>query len=230
MLNGASDSTPDDRAYAGAAYVIAVEAGLDVAPDIMRRQLKVDAVPRVYLEQLAVGALGAYHGHGATLKGDTLYLPWDTDPELLGARATIVHELTHAKTDRDKVELTNAQDEARSFEAQMNYVVAQIKPLTGAARAKAVSEAATKGGKLEVLAALGAIRDEQDPPYPDSVTVVDELNKAVTDGLPDIAPYLAMPIMRLYDEEVKEIAKRYAKRKPSGHASTDGFGGESALD
>ena len=230
MLNGASDSTPDDRAYAGITYVVAVEAGLDVAPDILRRRLKIDAVPRLYLEQLAANALGAYHGRGATLKGDTLYLPWDTDPELLGARATIVHELTHAKTDRDKVELTNAQDEARSFEAEMRYVLAHIQPLTGPARAQAISEAAKGSGKLEVLAALGAIRDDQDPPDPDAVTVVDELNKAVTDGLPDIAPYLAMPILRLYDAEVKEIAKRYAKLKPSGRASTDGFGGESALD
>ncbi len=230
MLNGASDSTPDDRAFAGVTYVVAMEAGLDVAADILRRRLKIDAVPRVYLEQLAANALGAYHGRGATLKGDTLYLPWDTDPALLGARATIVHELTHAKTDRDKVELTNAQDEARSFEAEMRYVVAQVRPLTGAARTQAISEAAKGSGKLEVLAALGAIRDEQDPPDPDAVTVVDELNKAVTDGLPDIAPYLAMPIMRLYDAEVREIAKRYAKRKPSGRATTDGFGGESALD
>ena len=230
MLNGASDSTPDDRAFAGVTYVIAVEAGIDVAPDILRRQLKIDAVPRAYLAKVDANAEGAYFSHGGTLKGDTLYLPWDTNPDLLGERATIVHELTHAKTDRDKAEVTNAQDEARSFEAEMRYVIGHIKPLTGPARTQAISEAATGSGRLEILAALGAIRDDADPPDPDTVTVVEELNKAVTNSLPDIAPYLAIPILRLYDEEVKEIAKRYAKRRPGARSATDAFSGESALD
>ena len=36
MLNGASDSTPGDRAYAGAAYVIATSEGMtDIAREIM---------------------------------------------------------------------------------------------------------------------------------------------------------------------------------------------------
>jgi hypothetical protein len=230
MLNGASDSTPDDRAFAGVAYVIAVEAGLDLASDILGRRLKVDAVPREYLAKVDAEAKGAYYARGGTMKGDTLYLRWDTDPDRVDARGTIVHELTHAKTDKAKAEVTNAQDEARSFEAEMRYIVAQIQPLTGAARTQAISEGATGGGKLEILAALGAIRDDQDPPDPDSVTVVEELNKAITDSLPDIAPYLAMPIMRLYDATLKAVSERYAKHKPSARATTDGFGGESALD
>jgi hypothetical protein len=230
MINGASDSTPDDRAYAGAAYVIAVEAGIDVAPDILRGRLKIDAVPSAYLAKVDPDAKGAYFARASTLKGDTLYLRWDTDPERLDARATIVHELTHAKTDRDKPEITNAQDEARSFEAEMRYVVAHIKPLTGTARTQAVNEAATGSGRLEILAGLGAIRDDQDPPDPDDLKVVEELNQTVKNNVPDIAPYLAIPILRLYDEEVKEIAKRYAKRKPGARSVTDAFSGESALD
>jgi hypothetical protein len=230
MLNGGSDSTPDDRAFAGVAYVIAVEAGIDVASDILQRRLKIDAVPRAYLAQVDANAEGAYYSRANTLKGDTLYLPWDTNPELLGERATIVHELTHAKTDKEKAEVTNAQDEARSFEAEMRYIVAHIKPLTGPARTQAIGDAAPGRGRLEILAALGAIRDDQDPPDPDALAVVEELNKAVTNSLPDIAPYLAMRILRLYDEEVKEIAKRYRTRKPGARSVTEGFSGESALD
>jgi hypothetical protein len=230
MLNGASDSTPDDRAYAGAAYVIAVEAGIDVAADILRGRLKIDAVPSAYLAKVDADAKGAYFSRGGTLKGDTLYLRWDTDPERLDARATIVHELTHAKTDRDKAEVTNAQDEARSFEAEMRYVIAHIKPLTGAGRTQAINEAATGSGRLEILAGLGAIRDDQDPPDPDDLKVVEELNSTVRNSVPDLAPYLAIPILRLYDEEVKEIAKRYRKRRPGARSVTEGFAGESALD
>jgi hypothetical protein len=230
MLNGASDSTPDDRAYAGLTYVVAHQAGLGVAADIPTGRLKIDAVPRAYLALVDADAEGAYFAHGATAKGDTLYLPWDTDPERLDDRATIVHELKHAATDKEKAEVTNAQDELRSFEAQMRYVVAEIKPLTGAARTRAVTEAAAGGGQVEILAALGAIRDDGDPPDTDSVKVVEELNKAVTNSLPDLAPYLALSIMGLYEESLKAVAKRYAKRKPSGRSRTDGLTGESALD
>jgi hypothetical protein len=230
MLGGASDSTPDDRAFAGAAYVIAREAGLDVASDIPTGKLKVDAVPRAYLALVDADAEGAYFAHGGTTKGDTLYLPWDTDPDRLDDRATIVHELKHATTDKEKANVTNAQDELRSFEAQMRYVVTQAKPLTGAARTKAISEGATGGGRVEILAALGAIRDDEDPPDTDALKVVEELNAAVTNGLPDLAPYLALSIMDLYEESLKAVAKRYERRHPSARSRTDGLGGESALD
>jgi hypothetical protein len=230
MLGGASDSTPDDRAYAGLTYVIAVQAGLGVAADIPPGRLKIDAVPRAYLALMDPDSEGAYFSRGSTAKGDTLYLPWDTDPERLDDRATIVHELTHAATDKEQPDITNAQDELRSFEAQMRYVVAQVRPLTGAARTQAVTEAATGAGHVEILAALGAIRDDADPPDPDSFKVVEELNQAVRNSIPDLAPYLAMPIMRLYDESLKAVAKRYAKRNPSKRSRTDSFRGESALD
>jgi hypothetical protein len=179
MLGGASDSTPDDRAFAGFAYVVGLQAGLDVARDIPPGRLRVDAVPRGYLAQIDADAEGAYYARGGTAKGDTLYLPWDTDPERLDDRATIVHELKHAATDKEQANVTNAQDELRSFEAEMRYVVAQIQPLTGAARTKAVGDAAKGGGEVEILAAIGAIRDDADPPDPDAVKVVEELNAAV---------------------------------------------------
>ena len=51
MLNGASDSTPGDRAYAGAAYVVAASEGMtDIAHEIMAQNLKIDEVSQAWFD------------------------------------------------------------------------------------------------------------------------------------------------------------------------------------
>jgi hypothetical protein len=72
MLNGASDSTPGDRAFAGAAYVIARSEGMAIAKDILGGRLKVDEVSTVFLERLGGDPHAVYSPEAdGQLKGDT---------------------------------------------------------------------------------------------------------------------------------------------------------------
>ena len=96
MRAAASDSTDGDRAFAGAAYVIARRAGLSIAEDVLRGRVKIDEVPPSSIQGTA-----EYVNFGTgTHKGDTIYLPTRFDVASLAYQGLLVHELTHAARDR----------------------------------------------------------------------------------------------------------------------------------
>ena len=145
MLNGASDSTEGDRAFAGAAYVIARREGLDEAAKlIMNRTIKVDEVPRSALPADTEGMYVPEASAGGR-KGDTLYLPSDLRFSSLVAQGTVVHELTHALQEADATSLRTppVQDsEFEAFMAEAVTVVWGVMKRTGAERDRAVEEIA----------------------------------------------------------------------------------------
>ena len=60
MLNGASDSTAGDRAFAGAAFVVARREGMAVARDILGGRLKIDEVSTTFFDAMGDRSQGVY--------------------------------------------------------------------------------------------------------------------------------------------------------------------------
>lgn len=145
MLNGASDSTEGDRAFAGAVYVIARREGLDEAAKlIMNRTIKVDEVPRSLLAHQAEGMYEPEASAGG-FKGDTLYLPSDIRFLSLVAQGTVVHELTHAGQEADAKSLrtpTVEDSEFGAFLAEAGTMLWGVIRRSGAERDRAVEEIA----------------------------------------------------------------------------------------
>jgi hypothetical protein len=248
MLNGASDSTPGDRAFAGAVYVVARQEQLaSVANDLMAGRFKVDQVPR---SQLGEDAQGMYMpiANSAGSKGDTLYLPSDWSLNLEG-QGTAVHELTHVSQDAEAASstLTPVVDaEMPAFVEEAYFYLSAISKRSGAARDRAVEEiakairlpgllcavlAATEvGGNTTALAALRELHAK----------VLSDGYWETAKGLSasDFAALLAGMESSNEDRQVetfKELTKRIHKAIQTAYRGVspgrqDKFRGESALD
>jgi hypothetical protein len=164
MLNGASDSTPGDRAYAGAAYVIALSQGLTgIAGEIMAQNLKVDEVSQTWFQAQKEGTHAMFVPESSgVLKGDTIYVPDTLDLENLAHVGTLLHELQHASDaagakdnprDFSRVELEEA-----AYERQSRFYMVELEKLAGDARETQEKNIAERIGPthiyLMVLAAL----------------------------------------------------------------------------
>ena len=233
MLNGASDSTPGDRAFAGAAYVMALKANLPVADDILRGRLKVDEVPSGSIHgRVAFNAEYVAEG-GDGLKGDTIYLPTQFDVSKLDQQGTLVHELTHAATDKaatGRIEVPKLQSEEDAYRREARFYLDSIAPLTGDSREKAVSlvrDAATKPVILCMALEALLVPIER---YDNSVRIIkdvndvglqlsrSDLNVALSESQKDLEKRILDAIRELY--QLPKNAKTLRA----------GFAGESVLD
>jgi hypothetical protein len=185
MLNGASDSTPGDRAYAGAAYVIASAERMDIAREIMAQNLKIDEVSSVWFDAEGEGTHAEFVPEsGGQRKGDTIYVPGTMDLDNVAHVSTLVHELQHANDaaaaganprDFSRVELEEA-----AYERQSRYMLAQLEQLTGDAQTTAEQQVAERIGPthiyLMIVAALETTGSADDQLWHELVTIISEVN------------------------------------------------------
>lgn len=246
MLNGASDSTPGDRAFAGAVYVIARRERLPVAADLMAGRVKVDQVPRSSLPKDAEGMYQP-RANASGRKGDTVYLPSDLQFLSLVGQGTVVHELTHVAQDaqaNSPAEVPVVEAEFPAFRAEARFLLHAIASRSGPPRDRAVEEIA-KNVRLPtllsmVLEATELLGDDT------ALTALKDLHaKVLTDGDPKTALELKGAdlnslLQGLSDEDrhyetTQKVEKRtreaigedYRRIRPG---RDDGFGGESVLD
>ena len=246
MLNGASDSTPGDRALAAAVYAIARREGLPAAADIMAGRIKVDAVPRAFFPK---GAEGMYQPAASTSgrKGDTVYLPSDLKFLDVVPQGTVVHELTHAADDADakKPHAPPVVDsELAAYRAEAGFLLHAVARRSGAEHDRALLQVA-KEIRLPTLLCM-VLEATEVMEYERALTSLREIHaKVLTDGDPATAlglkaGDLARLLSRLADEEQHydafvEVEKRARKAlaneyKGISPALDDGLRGESVLD
>ncbi|HEY1711933.1 MAG TPA: hypothetical protein VGG07_03470 [Solirubrobacteraceae bacterium] len=186
MINGASDSTPGDRAYAGAAYVIATSEGMpDIAREIMAQNLKIDEVSSVWFEAEGEGSHAEFVPESdGQRKGDTIYVPGTLDLDNIAHVSTLVHELQHATDaagaasnprDFSRVEL-----ELAAYSRQSRYMLAQLDKLAGDAQRTAEQQVAERIGPghvyLMIAAALQTVFTDDDELWHELVTVITDVN------------------------------------------------------
>ena len=186
MLNGASDSTPGDRAYAGAAYVIALSQGMDaIAKEIMAQNLKIDEVSSAWFDAVGDNSHAMFVPESSgQMKGDTIYVPGTLDLDNISHVGTLVHELQHASDaaaaasnprDFSRVDLEEA-----AYERQSRFMLAQLEQLTGDAQAKAAQEVAERIGPghvyLMIVAALETTGSSDDQMWRELVAVILDVN------------------------------------------------------
>ena len=182
MLNGASDSTPGDRAFAGAAFVVARREGMAVDRDILGGRLKIDEVSTTLFDAMGDRAQAMYSPEAdGQLKGDTLYLPATFDMENLADLGVLVHELQHASDDaavdrptsRSRLEVESA-----AYERQSRFLMLELEKLTGDARAKAAAEVGSRIGQTHVYFMIAvALEATDDDQFDDRARIVAEVNK-----------------------------------------------------
>ena len=186
MLNGASDSTPGDRAYAGAAYVVAVSEGMaDIAQEIMAQNLKIDEVSSTWFEAEGEGSHAEFVPQSdGQRKGDTIYVPGTFDLDNIDHVSTLVHELQHASDaagaasnprDFSRVEL-----ELAAYSRQSRYMLAQLDKLSGDAQRTGEEQVAEGIGPghvyLMIVAALETASSNDDELWRELVTVIADVN------------------------------------------------------
>jgi hypothetical protein len=185
MLNGASDSTPGDRAYAGAAYVIATAERMDIAKEIMAQNLKIDQVSSAWFDAVGDDSHAMFVPESSgQMKGDTIYVPGTLDLDNVAHVSTLVHELQHAADaagaatnprDFSRVELEEA-----AYERQSRYMLAQIEQRTGEAQTTAEQQVAERIGPthihLMIVAALETTSSSVDELWHELVTIIVEVN------------------------------------------------------
>jgi hypothetical protein len=186
MLNGASDSTPGDRAYAGAAYVIAASQGMtDIAREIMAQNLKIDEVSSTWFDAEGEGSHAEFvPASDGQRKGDTIYVPGTLDLDNIAHVSTLLHELQHASDaagaasnprDFSRVEL-----ELAAYSRQSRYMLAQLDKLSGDAQRTAEQQVAERIGPghvyLMIAAALETVFTDDDQLWRELVTVITDVN------------------------------------------------------
>jgi hypothetical protein len=185
MLNGASDSTPGDRAYAGAAYVIASSERMDVANEILAQRLKIDEVSSAWFDAEGEGSHAEFVPESSgQRKGDTIYVPATFDLDNVDHVSTMVHELQHAgdaaaaaanPRDFSRVEL-----EETAYERQSRYMLAQLEQRTGGAQTTAEQQVAERIGPthiyLMIVAALETTGSADDQLWHELVTIISDVN------------------------------------------------------
>jgi len=186
MLNGASDSTPGDRAYAGAAYVIGLSQRMDaVAKEIMAQNLKIDQVSSPWFDTVGDNSHAMFVPESSgQMKGDTIYVPGTLDLDNISHVGTLVHELQHA-TDAAAAassprEFSRVDLEEAAYERQSRFLLAQLDQLTGDAQSKAAEEVAERIGPghvyLMIVAALETTGSSDEQMWHELVAIIADVN------------------------------------------------------
>jgi hypothetical protein len=186
MLNGASDSTPGDRAYAGAAYVIATSEGMtDIAREIMAQNLKIDEVSSTWFEAEGEGTHAEFVPQSdGQRKGDTIYVPGTLDLDNIAHVSTLIHELQHASDAAGAAsnprEFSRVELELAAYSRQTRYMLAQLDKLTGDAQRTAEDQVADRIGPghvyLMIAAALETVFSNDDELWHELVTIITDVN------------------------------------------------------
>jgi hypothetical protein len=247
MLNGASDSTPGDRAYAGAAYVIASSEGMtDIAKEIMAQNLKIDQVSSTWFDAEGEGTHAEFVPESSgQRKGDTIYVPGTLDLDNVAHVGTLVHELQHASDaagaaanprDFSRVELEEA-----AYERQSRYILAHLEQLSGEAQSTAEQQVAERIGPghiyLMIVAALETTGSSDDALWRELVTIITEVN----DRLQTFSPGSGLDSRQLSTalnataeqnrDKARDGIRRDNKRyKRTAKVRLGGLKGESRLD
>ncbi|MGZ4179332.1 MAG: hypothetical protein ACXVUL_01415 [Solirubrobacteraceae bacterium] len=182
MLNGASDSTAGDRAFAGAVFVVARREGMAVDRDILGGRLKIDEVSTTFFDAMGDRAQAVYSPEaGGQLKGDTLYLPATFDLDNLADLGVLVHELQHASDDAAVDRPTSKsrlEAESAAYERQSRFLMLELEKLTGDARTKAAANVGSRIGQTHVYFMIAvALEATDDDQFDDRARIVAEVNK-----------------------------------------------------
>jgi hypothetical protein len=230
MLNGASDSTPMDRAMAAAVYVVARREGLPEAADILAGRIKVDTIPAHYLPG---EASGMYQPEAYSAKGDTVYLPIGLDPSNISDQGTIVHELTHAADDKANAgkRTLDVDAELHAYRREARFYLDSIAKMKPDARKKAVEQVgkAAKDYLIHCLILEANASPEED--FAMLAAIVEEIND-------ESYPVKPAEVRRGLNTNTKAQNEANARRgitttyklKPGQGSTTGGLRGESALD
>ena len=221
MIAAASDSTPGDRVFAGAAYVLAIRAKVRIATDLLTGDVKVDEVPPDKIDGTAM-----YVMSGDEQKGDTVYLPSTFDPASLTDQGGLVHELTHAVQDKaGPGEIDLARAELEAYRAQARYWLTQLGPLDGMEVPPAAQEIADKVLDVHLLAMIMESRARI--AYSNLVFQINRVSKhRLSDEDFDAASAES-------DAEIEARAVRALRKYDPykhKHLTTSGLRGESRLD
>ena len=239
MLNGASDSTPGDRALAGAAFVIARREGMAVARDILGGRLKIDEVSTTFFDAMGDRSQGVYSPEAdGQLKGDTLYLPATFDMDSLADLGVVVHELQHASDDAAVDRPTSKlrlEIESAAYERQSRFLMVELEKLSGDARAKAAADVGSRLGQTHVYFMIAvALEATDDAQFDDRARIVADVNKHKDPGT-ELEPDELR--QALNDTKEGNRAKARAgivddikRHKRPRNVVFRGFAGESALD
>lgn len=185
MLNGASDSTPGDRAYAGAAYVIATSERMDIANEIMAQNLKIDEVSSVWFEAEGEDTHAEFVPESSgQRKGDTIYVPGTLDLDNVAHVSTLVHELQHAADAAGAAanprEFSRVELEEAAYERQSRYMLAQLEQRSGEAQTTAEQQVAERIGPthiyLMIVAALETTGSSDDQLWHELVAIITAVN------------------------------------------------------
>lgn len=228
MRAAASDSTPGDRAMAGAAYVIAVRAGLPVAADLLTGSIKVDEVPASAID----GATAVYRSLGGAGKGDTIYLPTTFDVGSVAYQGLLVHELTHAAHDKAATAFGSVdrwREELDGYRAQGRYWLRELSKLRPRARPPVIAQLAAAANPLSVLAMLLEQRAANDFAW---WGFLEEINRTSPNGL-SVTDFGNANLDT--DAALERRALRAIRTHPTyaamgANAPVDGLRGESFLD
>jgi hypothetical protein len=244
MLNGASDSTPGDRAYAGAAYVVAASQGMDVAADIMAQRLKIDEVSQTWFDAIGDDSHAMFVPvSSGQQKGDTIYVPGTLDLDNIAHVSTLVHELQHAGDAAGAAshprDFTRVELEEKAYERQSRYLLAQLDQRTGDALSTAEQQVAERIGRghiyLMIVAALETTGSDTDMLWRELVAIISDVNdraRAFDSGLD--ADEFSAALKATADanrDQARDGIRRDNKRyKRTAKIHLDGLRGESRLD
>jgi hypothetical protein len=230
MIAAASDSTPGDRAFAAAVFVIARRAGLGVADDLLAGRIKVDEVPAAYIGSWAAAK---YQSGGSGRKGDTVYLPSSFDVDDLAQQGTVVHELTHASDDKAASAVRTGEAdrmELHAFRAQAAFYLRSLGELGGAARDQAIDAVAATAGEVRVYTMILEANVAPVEDYDDLMAIISEIN-AKSGALGARAWNRAANASNAELEPLVMVAVRRVERLRRGELGQfDGLSGESVLD
>jgi hypothetical protein len=247
MLNGASDSTPGDRAYAGAAYVIASSEGMtDAAREIMAQNLKIDEVSSAWFEAEGENSFAEFVPEASgQRKGNTIYVPGTLDLDVVAHVSTLVHELQHASDTiaaaANPRDISRVDLEMAAYSRETRYVLAHLDQLSGDAQRTAEQQVGDRIGPgqvhLMIAAALETTGSSEDELWRELVTIITDVNdRAQTSshgsGLEPSELAKALNGTADYNREKARDAIRYDNKryKRSAKIHLRGLRGESQLD
>jgi hypothetical protein len=247
MLNGASDSTPGDRAYAGAAYVIALSQRMEaVAKEIMAQNLKIDEVSSPWFDAVGDNSHAMFVPESSgQMKGDTIYVPATLDLDDISHVGTLVHELQHAAdaaaAASNPREFSRVDLEEAAYERQSRFLLAQLDQLTGDAQSKAAEEVAKRIGPghvyLMIVAALETTGSSDEQLWRELVAIIVDVNDRAQayshgSGLERAELGRALGDTADANREKARDAVRYDNKryKRSARVRLGGLKGESRLD
>jgi hypothetical protein len=227
MRAAASDSTPGDRVMAGAAYVIALHAGIPVAGDLLQGSIKVDEVSASEITGTAM-----YRSIGGEGKGDTVYVSTAFDVGSVAHQGLLAHELTHASNDKAATafgSVDRGREELDGYRAQGRYWLKEISRLRPAARPALIAKLAPAANELSILAMLVEQRAVNNFAW---WGFVEAINRASPNGL-SVTDFGAAtsdtdPALERRALQAIRTAPVYAAMSPS--TPRDGLRGESFLD